>query len=379
MFLKSKRVWLEERFQPMQIRVEGGKITGLLPYDQPADALDYGDLRILPGLIDIHNHGYLGGDSNHATADWLRKWVSYLPSEGVTSLLATTSSAPEDTMLRGMAAIADAIEQHPRGAEILGVYSEGPLISVEFRGAQDEACIVKPTPEKITQYQNACRGRLVYCCIAPEMDEELAATRFCVGQGIRVSLGHTGATFDQCAAARAAGAVSFAHTYNAMRGLHHREPGTLGAAMYFKDMYAELIGDGVHVDFRAANLLARLKGKDRLILVTDSVQIKGLPPGEYHAQDRHVFLGEDGVGRLPNGSIAGSAARMNRLLGNLIDKAGVPEVTAINAATCNPVEMLGLADRKGYIRSGWDADLVVLEDDYAVRQTYCLGEAMLGG
>ena len=161
-----------------------------------------------------------------------------------------------------------------------------------------------------------------------------------------------------------------------MLGLHHREPGTAGAAMFFEDIYAELIADGVHVHPAVASVLGRVKGKDKLILVTDSVSIKGLKPGFYHMKGRDVTVGEDGCGRLPNGKLAGSSNRMNVLVGNLIEMMKLPLATAINAATINPAKRMGFA-RKGLIEAGYDADLCVLNDDYSVAQTWVLGEAML--
>lgn len=377
MIIQSTRVWYKERFQPLQIEISGSKIVGIFEYGRISGAEDYGNLKIIPGMVDIHNHGYEGLDCNHATKEWLRKWVRHLPSEGVTSILATTSTAPESSMLEGMRNIASVISEAPKGARILGVYSEGPLISSKFRGAQDINNLVKPTINIIDKYQEACGGNLLYCCIAPEEDNDMKVIKYCTSKGIRVAIGHSGASFFQCTLARSAGAKSFAHTFNGMQGLHHREPGVAGAAMYYDDMYAEVIGDGIHVDLNVVNILGKIKGKDKLILVTDSAQVKGLPPGEYWMPGRHVYLGEDGVGRLENGTIAGGTGKMNMLLCNLIEKAHLDEATSINAATCNPLKMLGLDQSKGYIEKDYDADLTILADDYSVCQTFVLGEKML--
>lgn len=377
MIIQSTRVWHKERFQPLQIEISGTKIVDILKYETVSDAEDYGDLRIIPGMVDIHSHGYLGLDCNHATKEWLRKWVRYLPSEGVTGILATTSTAPESLLLDGMRNIVSVISEDIKGAKILGVYAEGPLISIKFRGAQDVKNIVKPTIDIIDKYQEACEGNLRYCCIAPEEDHDMEVIKYCTSKGIRVAIGHSGATFLQCTLARNAGAKAFVHTFNGMQGLHHREPGVVGAAMYYDDMYAEIIGDGIHVDLNVVNILGKIKGKDKLILVSDSVQIKGLPRGEYWMPDRHVILGEDGVGRLESGTIAGSTAKMNILLYNLIEKAHLDETVAINAATCNPLKMLGLNQSKGYIEIGYDADLTIMANDYSVCQTFVLGEKML--
>jgi len=377
MIIQSKKVWHREKFQPLQLVLEADKIADVLACGTHIPDVDYGEAMVIPGLVDIHAHGYSGLDCNHATEEWLHKWIHYLPSEGVTSVLASTSSVAEAQILKSMATIAYVIENHPPGAQVLGIYAEGPLINPEFRGAQNLEAVTKPTIETIKRYQKAANGKLLYCAIAPEMDDDFMTTKYCISQGIKVSIGHSTATFNQCKAARDAGAEAFVHTFNGMPSLHHRELGPVGSAMYMDDMYAEIIGDGVHVDLKAVNILGRLKGKDHLILVSDATQIKGLAPGEYHMPGRHVFLGEDGVGRLPNGTIAGGSGKMNELLYNLIVRAGIPEVIAVNAATCNPLKLLGFADCKGYIKKGYDADIAVLDADYSVMQTYVLGQQQL--
>lgn len=378
MIIQSKRVWFDEAFRPLQIEITKDKITNVLPYNHVKVDKDYGDLRILPGLIDIHNHGYNGNDTNHATEEWLREWMAYLPTEGITSTLPTTSSASEENILSGLAAMANVIDEKPKGANILGAYSEGPFVSEKFRGAQDLKFKVVPTIETYEKYQKAARGHLIYVMVAPEeLDEDMTFIRHCVKEGLIVACGHTGATFDIIAKAREAGATAFTHTFNGMLGLHHREPGVVGAAMYFDDMYAELIGDGVHVNKYVANVLAKIKGKDKLITVTDSVQIKGLPPGPRQMKDRFVYIGEDGVGRLENGTLAGSSAKLNMLLKHQIEQAQVDVVTAINSVTCNPANLLKFGHRKGYLKVNYDADIAVFNDDYTLKQTYVLGEEML--
>ncbi|MDD3924907.1 MAG: amidohydrolase family protein, partial [Erysipelotrichaceae bacterium] len=295
-----------------------------------------------------------------------------------TSTLPTTSSASEEDILKGLAAVANIIDEKPRGTNILGAYSEGPFVSDKFHGAQDLKFKVIPTIETYKKYQEAARGHLIYVMVAPEeLDEDLTFIRHCVKEGLVVALGHTGAKFDVVAKAREAGAKAFTHTFNGMLGLHHREPGVVGAAMYFDDMYAELIGDGVHVNKHVANILARIKGKDKLITVTDSVQIKGLPPGERQMKDRFVIIGEDGVGRLKDGTLAGSSAKLNMLLKHQIEQAKIDEVTAINSVTCNPANLLKVGHQKGYLKVNYDADIAVFNDDYTLKQTYVMGEEML--
>jgi len=376
MIIQSKKVWLEEQFQAAQVEFEAGKIIGIYEYGKENVDKDYGDCKILPGLVDIHNHGYKGRTCNNATSEWLHEWITYLPSEGVTSFLATTSTAPLELMLPSFELIRDVINEKPKGAHILGINSEGPLISKEFRGAQDENYLVKPEISTFKHWQELAGGHIIYVTIAPEKDENMDLIRYVTENGGVVSAGHTGAVIAEIREARKAGLKSFTHTYNGMRGLHHREPGVVGAAMRFDDLYAELIADSVHVNNDAAHILAKVKGKDKLILITDSVAIKGLPPGEYKDGLRKCTIGEDGIGRLENGTIAGSSNQLNMVLKNIIVNAEVDEVIAINAATINPLTMLNIKN-KGLIKIGYDADITVLDTDYIAVQTFVSGEEML--
>ena len=161
-----------------------------------------------------------------------------------------------------------------------------------------------------------------------------------------------------------------------MRGIHHREPGVAGAALENDNMYAELICDGVHVHYAVCKTVARCKGKDKLILITDAVQIKGLKPGIYDMPGRWVEIKEDGCGRLKDGTLAGSSNKLINMVKNLVTHCGIDEVTAVNAATKNPATFLEL-EGKGLIKENYDADVIVIDNDYNVLQTYILGKEMI--
>lgn len=373
MIIQSTRVYYDEKIVAKQIKIEDGKIVDVLPYGMCACDKDYGDYLIMPGLIDIHNHGYDLGDNNHATSDWLKKWTAYLPKEGVTSTLSTISSAPYDTLIESLKEIGKWLKDEHTGTNILGVYSEGPFISTDFRGAQSLECKIIPDRGVIDAFDEACDHHLILVMLAPEeLKGDYDVIRYMVQKGIRVTLGHTGATYDIAMAAIKNGATSFTHTYNGMRGIHHREPGVVSAAMLYDDCYAELICDGVHVKEEPARILAKMKGKDKLILVTDSVAIKGLKPGRYEAKDRVTIVGEDGVGRLEDGTLAGSCNKLNKVLQFAIKSAKIDPVTALNACTINPCRMLGIKD-KGLIFKGYDADIVVFDDEFDPVDVYIKG------
>ncbi len=379
MIIQSTMVYFEEKLQPRQVEIRKDMITGVYPYGLFKADKDYGNLIIMPGLCDVHNHGYGGGESNMATKKWLKEWSEYLPSEGVTSTLASISSFPKEGLLEALKNIGDFIDHdNKKGTHILGVYEEGPFIcSGKERGAQSLDYQIIPTKKVIDEFNDACNGHLIYVMIAPEMLKgDYRVIDYCVGKGMKVALGHTGATFDICKEAIEHGATSFTHTYNGMRGLHHREPGVVGAAMYFDNCYAECICDGIHVNKYAANILAKTKGKDRFILITDSVNIKGFKPGIYTTEEKNrtVTVTDKGVAYLTGTeTLSGSCHRLNHILNYAIHEAGIDTVTAMNAVTINPMRMLGISDR-GLIKENYKADLAVFDEKFNSIDTYIDGK-----
>ncbi|MGB7595150.1 MAG: N-acetylglucosamine-6-phosphate deacetylase [Erysipelotrichaceae bacterium] len=375
MYLQSERIWIDEAFKPAILRIDDKKIRSILPYGSVENTTDYGNAMIFPGFIDIHSHGYQGANANDITQEGLLRWVKDLPSEGVTSFLFSTSTAPIEQLLNSMQTYLDIKQTAPEGAHMLGIHMEGPFLSVEFRGAHNPVWLQKPDVETFKPFLDLCKDELKMIAIAVENDEDLKLSRFCIEHGIKVAIGHSAATLEDCRKARAIGVNDFTHTYNAMKGLHHREPGTVGAAMRFDDMYAEVIADGVHVHFDAVNILGVRKGKDKLITVTDAVSIKGLTPGVYVFPDRTVTIDEKGCGHLEDGRLAGSSNRMSDLLRNLVGPCELPWDTAINSMTKNPAVFLGIDDTKGSLAIGRDADITILNDDFHVVETYVGGKS----
>lgn len=373
MIIQSKNVYYEEKLQPLQIEIKDGKIKNVLPYGFYEEVEDYGDLIVLPGLIDVHNHGYFHGQCNNATKEWLKEWTSYLPSEGVTSTLFSFSCGDLDELFVSLKNYKEFEEEGHEGTQLLGAYSEGPYVGTK-PGAQNLDYKLIPTRENIDAFNEACGGRLIYVMVAPEeLNGNYDVIRYCREKGIAVAIGHSGATFDICKAAIEAGANSFTHTYNGMSGLHHREPGVAGAAMFHDQCYTELVCDGVHVHKVAANILARTKGKDKVMLITDSVSVKGFAPGTYKSGDAVVILDEEGHVTTPSGTISGSTNRLNKVLRYAIKEAKIDPVAAYNACTKNPCELLGI-NNKGKIWPGYDADIAVFNEDYDVIATYIKGK-----
>lgn len=379
MIIQSRRVWTAGQFIPAQIIIEGPRIAAICTYGKHAADADYGNRRIVPGFMDIHTHGAYGYDTGDAEKEGLRNWARNLPREGVTSFLPTTvtqESAPLVNALKNIAAVA---RESCEGAEILGIHLEGPFLDMKYKGAQPPSAIAKPTIAQFIQYQEAAEGLIRYITLAPEHDEDFALTRYCREKGITVSMGHSSATFECALLGIANGATSMTHVYNGMSPFHHREPGLAGAALRADDIYGEIIADGRHAHPAAAAIFYQAKGRDHGIMVSDSLSAKSCPPGKScFLGGTAIEPGADGLARLKGtDTIAGSTLRINEGLKLMVEEALVPFDAALNSCTINPARCLGIDSRKGRLAACNDADIVVLEDDYTVCQTYCRGVCSL--
>ena len=379
MIIQSKKVWIADQFIAAQIEMDGGKITGIYPYGTKEADVDYGDKRIVPGFIDVHCHGAFTFDTNDAHKEGLRNWTKNIVSEGVTAFLATTITQSEEVLTDAVANVAKVMEEGYEGAEILGIHFEGPYLDMKYKGAQPEQHIVNGTIEQFERYQAAAKGNIRYITMATETDADFELTRYLADRGVVVSIGHSAATYEQACMAYANGAKCLTHVYNGMTPFNHRANGLVGAAFRLRTMYGEIICDGNHSTTAALNMFFMSKGPDYSIMVSDALMAKGTPIGSHH-----IFGGNE-IEIYPDGSahlvstkgLAGSTLKLNEGLRILVEEALVPFNYAINACTLNPANCLGIADRKGSIRVGKDADIVVLDKDYAVVQTYCMGEAKL--
>lgn len=384
MILQSRKVWILNVWMEAQIEVSrrSGKIEGIYPYGTKQVDMDFGNLRVVPGFIDVHTHGAYGFDTNDAEEKGLRYWMKNIVTEGVTGILPTTITQSEEVLtkaLQNVANVARAQDADPEsvpGADILGIHFEGPYLSRKYKGAQPEEFCILTDLEQFRRYLAAAGGLIRIVTMACEHDEGYRMTRFLNENGIVPSLGHSSASYEQAAMAFANGARSVTHVYNGMAPFHHREPGIPGAALRFRDVYGEIICDGLHSDWAAVNAFFSCKGPDHGVMISDGLRFKGLSAGTRMLFGGNlVELCEDGSARLAGtGTLAGSTLKINEGLRNLVEKAGVPWQTAINSCTINPARLIGAERAKGSIQTGKDADLVVLGDDYSVESTFCRGK-----
>ncbi|EGO8511616.1 N-acetylglucosamine-6-phosphate deacetylase [Enterococcus faecalis] len=380
MIIQSKNVWINEQFQPAQVEVSEQRIVAILPYNEKAVDKEYGANRILPGFIDIHDHGWHGGDANHANHEFIKEWQAYLPEEGITAFLPTTSTTFPKDLEHSFEVIGSFIEedQGTNGAQILGIHAEGPMISEEFRGSHNPELLVKPSVETFKKWQELAKGHIKLMTLAPENDVENALTTYCHEHDVVISIGHTAATYEQAMAAVEAGAKSFTHTFNGMEDISHRKPTAVVAALDSEKTFAEIIADGVHVDYSLVRVLAKLKGKDYLIAVTDSIWAKGCQPGVYPKPEKGIemVIDEQNVVRLANGKLAGSTNHLNNMVRNLVEKALLPEVIAINSVTKNPARLLNVNESMGEIKLGLLGNFTIIDEKYEVLETLVNGETV---
>ena len=341
----------------------GGDIAGAEVISLPDDAV------VLPGFIDEHIHGAGGADAMDGTVSALKTIATTVAAEGTTTFLATTMTQSPKNILGAMRAVKEyRAAGFAEGARVGGVHLEGPFIAAAHKGAQPLEYIAKPSAEVFDEYNAASGGAIRIVTLAPEEEGAEALIKHLVSLNIVASIGHTSAKCSDIRCAMAAGARNVTHTYNAQSPLHHREIGTVGSALLYDDLHAELIADTIHVSVPAIQLLVKCKPLDRLILITDAMRAKGLKDGISELGGQTVIV-KNGEARLEDGTLAGSVLRMNRAVGNMVQKAGVPLLQAVDYATINPARTLGIEKEAGSIKVGKNPDFAVLNGNFDVLLT----------
>ncbi len=333
------------------------------------------DGTAVPGFIDVHIHGAGGYDVMEGTADALRAVTRKVSEYGTTSVVATTVTASTDQTLRAIEGIAGYIAHQretdePR-AEVLGIHLEGPFISKARRGVHPSEWIQVPTAETLSRFLKAAAGNARILTIAPEVLGAAPCIDAARQAGLVVSMGHTDATYEQARAAMARGVRSATHVYNAMRPFSHRDPGVIAAVLTSPDVNAELIADGVHVEEAAMKLLLLAKGAAHVTLVSDGLSATGMPDGKYMLGGLEVTV-SGGVCRNAEGTLAGSTLTLDRALRNIV-ALGIALPDAVRMLTLNPATLLGIEFKKGSLRVGADADILLLDAGLHVTSAWARG------
>ena len=339
-----------------------------------ADITDLGTLRLAPGYVDMHTHGFRGHDITTGSAEDIAAMAAELPGTGVTAFFPTIATTGRAETIQQVRRIVEVIEHQSErcGAQVLGIRLEGPFISRAKKGAQYEPGIRPPDPAEMETLAQAGQGWVRIVDYAPEEDTDQQFLRTLKRLGILPCIGHTAATYEQAIAAIDGGARHSTHLFNAMSPFDHRAPGVPGALLTDPRVTVEVIADGIHLSPAALRLAVAARGIEHVALITDAVVAAGMPDGEYQFINRTVRVAEGAV-RLTNGTLAGSALTIERGVQQLVALAGLGWPDAIHMATLTPARITGMADRKGAIRPGVDADLVALDENGAVQRTWVRG------
>jgi len=346
----------------------------------PAGAIEISamDRIAVPGFVDVHIHGAGGHDVMEGSAEALSAVARTVARHGTTSVVATTVTASTEDTCRSVEGIAKYIsEQHETDearAQVLGLHFEGPFISPTRRGVHPAEWIKLPSAELLEKFLLAAAGRALILTIAPELLGAMPCIDAARKAGLVVAMGHTDATYEQARAAIAHGARHAVHVYNAMRPFTHRDSGVIGAVLTTPEVSAELIADGVHVDEAAMRLLLQAKGAERVILVSDGISATGMPDGKYTLGKFEVTV-SGGVCRNAEGKLAGSTLTLDRAVRNIV-ALGTPIADAVRMVTLNPATLLGIEFKKGALRTGADADIVLLDESLHVTNVWARGTAV---
>ncbi|WP_190317069.1 N-acetylglucosamine-6-phosphate deacetylase [Thermoanaerobacterium thermosaccharolyticum] len=369
LYIRSERIYFENGIKSGILEIEDGKFKSFIidKKEVKGEIIDYGKNRIIPGIIDVHNHGFFGWSlTEGATKDVIKGYLKALPYCGVTGVFPTAVD-------NVFGVIADVMDEDYDGARILGIHSEGPFFNRSGENGK-ESIFPKPTIEAAEKIWDESKGKLRYMSFAPEVEGAYEVAQFLREKGVIVAAAHTNATAKQMFDAIKHGFIVATHTGNAMRGIHHREIGALGAVLLDPDIYNELISDFIHISPDMIRIMFRLKDYNKFLLISDSSPLAGAKPGVYKLFGKMITVEENGLVHDEYGRIFGSSKCVLYGIGNLVEKLNIPLEKVIVMASLIPAKIFGIENRKGSIKEGKDADFVVVDDSYNSIATYVEGK-----
>ncbi len=365
----------DEELDDATVTFEGGRIVQADQREPPEGARvrDLAGKIVAPGLIDLHVHGGGGFSLVDSDSEALRSYAHWAATRGITGFLPTLVPDQRERVVEIIESTISAFGNLVDGAKPLGINLEGPFLNPLRCGALDSDALRPADVTELREYLLAAKGHLRIMTIAPELPGAASVIAEAIEAGVTVALGHSDATYDEARHAFALGVRHVTHCFNAMRPFHHREPGGVGAALTAPDVTCELIADGVHVHPAAMEMLLRLKGVEKTVLVSDGIALAGLRDGTFALGGAQVEV-KDGIARLSDGTLAGSAMPLDAMVRNVVDLRLASRAEAIRMAALNPASVIGVADRKGRVAPGYDADFVVLSPELEVEMTFVGGK-----
>lgn len=375
--ITSKHIYMEHGCKSGTILIKDGKIQQYYKLDEALpmniEHIHAEDHYVIPGIMDVHSHGYLSWSAKTIDKEEIKGLSKVLPSIGVTSTLATTTAWKKHEYAM-LSSIADAIEEGCDGARILGIHMEGPFYNPDRHNATPRKEVMPPSVEKAKAYWNVARGHLKYMTIAPEMKGAIDVIHWLTEKGVIMGAGHTSAVLNDMKQAIKAGIKASIHTGNAMLQMDRREIGAMGASLLDPDLYCEVICDLFHLSKEMLEIMFRIKGDPtKFLMISDSDQLSGIEPGDYIAFGKTVHVHSDGRILLDDGTISGSSKYVLYGIQNLVDTLHIPLEEVIPMFSLNPATLLGIQEKKGSIKIGKDADIVILNQNFEVEATFVEG------
>lgn len=373
MLIKNCNIIYLNRIEQGSLLIENGKIKEINPliYNNE-DILDAGGLYVSPGFIDVHIHGAGGFDTTDGTIDAINNIAKTIVKHGTTSFVPTTMTISIEAIHRSMKFIKKLKKTGTEGAHVLGGHLEGPFINPKAIGAQNPDYILSPTISAYNEMVKDCEDAVVSITLAPEIPGSKELIKYLSEKGIICSIGHTKATYEEAIEAIKWGICHSTHLYNAMTPFNHRNPGVIGA-IFDSDITTETISDGIHISYPSLRIAYKQKSTDNVLLISDAMMACSMIDGEYSLGCQNVTVNH-GVARLKNGSLAGSVLTLDKAVKNVYKNSTLPLYEIVKMASYNGAKHCKVHNHKGQIKEGYDADLILFDDNINIKKVFVLGK-----
>jgi N-acetylglucosamine-6-phosphate deacetylase len=373
MIIKNCKIIFQDNIENGEVLIKNGKIEKINPnsfYNE--EIIDGEGCYLSPGFIDVHIHGAGGFDTMDGTVESIISISKVIAAYGTTSFLPTTMTCALEDIKKAVEAAAACMKEGTEGAQVVGVHLEGPYISPQMIGAQNPNYVEKPSIESFNYIAGDHISSIKSITLAPEVKGAKELIEYIKSLGIVVSIGHSKATYNEAVEGIKWGIGHSTHLYNAMTPFSHREPGIVGA-VFDTDITTETISDGIHITYPALRIAYKQKGFDKVLLVTDAMMACGMPEGKYSLGGQDVFV-KEGAARLKEGNLAGSILTLDKAIRNVYKNNNYALYEVVKMATYNGAKHCGIADRKGLIKEGYDADLVLFDEDINIKKVIINGK-----
>ena len=375
MIIKNCKIIFKDGIKNGSILIKDGKISKINPKKYDDEIIDAKGLYLSPGFIDVHIHGAGGYDTMDGTSYSINTISKIIMKHGTTSFLPTTMTMSIGDINKTLRVIKSVKEEGSLGANVLGAHLEGPFINLDAVGAQNFKYILKPSIEEYKKMVDGCEDVVTSITLAPEVKGANELIEYISKKGIICSVGHTKATYEDIIKSIKYGVSHSTHLYNAMSGFNHREPGVVGA-IFDSDIKTEIICDGIHVSYPALRIAFKIKSTDNVLLVSDAMRACCMEDGKYELGNQDVYV-KSGVARLENGALAGSVLTLDKAIKNVHEHCNIPLHEVVKMATYNPAKHCKVDTHKGLIKEGYDADLVLFDENINIKRVFINGEEKL--